>query len=211
MLDTGGQYCHLTTRKIRELGVYSEIRPSETPASELRGVKGIVISGGPASVYEEGSPQVDPAIFELDAAVLGICYGQQLIAWHLGGVVRKGSKGEYGLAYLDTLADAPIFRGIGGRQQIWMSHPDTVTPAPAGSEILGSTDTSEDSPTTAPSGPRPRCCFMARMCRPPQGVRLGRVKLSKRSLTGAGPRFIALARPGGLEPPTVGFKFWRRL
>lgn len=141
VLDTGGQYCHLITRKIRELGVYSEIRPSETPASELRGVKGIVISGGPASVYEAGSPQVDPAIFKLDAAVLGICYGQQLLAWHLGGTVQKGSKGEYGLAYLDTRAEAPIFRGIGGRQQIWMSHRDTVTQVPAGYEVLGSTET----------------------------------------------------------------------
>ncbi len=142
VLDTGGQYCHLITRKIRELGVYSEIRPSEVPASELEGVKGIVISGGPSSVYETGSPQVDPAIFELDAAILGICYGQQLIAWHRGGTVQKGSKGEYGLAYLDTRAEeAPLFRGIGGRQQIWMSHRDTVTQVPAGYEILGSTDT----------------------------------------------------------------------
>ncbi|WP_321472802.1 glutamine-hydrolyzing GMP synthase [uncultured Paludibaculum sp.] len=141
VLDTGGQYCHLITRKIRELGIYSEIRPSETPASELAGVLGIVISGGPASVYETGSPQVDPAIFDLPCAVLGICYGQQLIAWHLGGTVSPGKKGEYGMAHLDLESDAALFRGATGHQQVWMSHRDTVTAAPAGFEVYGATET----------------------------------------------------------------------
>jgi GMP synthase (glutamine-hydrolysing) len=141
VLDTGGQYCHLITRKIRELGVYSEIRASETPAAELAGARAIVISGGPSSVYEPGSPDVDPSIFGLGAAVLGICYGQQLIAKHLGGVVAKGDKGEYGLAWLDTLADGPLWRGVAGRQQIWMSHRDAVKTLPPGFELLGSTET----------------------------------------------------------------------
>lgn len=141
VLDTGGQYCHLITRKIRELGVYSEIRPSETPASELAGVKGIVISGGPSSVYDAGSPQVDPAIFASGAAVLGICYGQQLMALHLGGKVAKGDKGEYGFAWLETTSDAPLFRGIAGRQQIWMSHRDAVMEPPPGFAVFGSTET----------------------------------------------------------------------
>lgn len=141
VLDTGGQYCHLITRKIRELGVYSEIRPSETPAAELAGVRAIVISGGPSSVYEPGSPDVDPAIFASGAAVLGICYGQQLIAKHLGGVVSKGEKGEYGLAWLDTLADGPLWRGVAGRQQIWMSHRDAVQALPPGFTLLGQTET----------------------------------------------------------------------
>lgn len=141
VLDTGGQYCHLITRKIRELGVYAEIRPSETPAAELAGVRGIVISGGPASVYEEGSPTVDPEIFRSGAAVLGICYGQQLMAQHLSGTVRKGERGEYGLAWLETLGHSVLFRGIAGRQQIWMSHRDQVTRVPEGFEVLGSTET----------------------------------------------------------------------
>ncbi len=141
VLDTGGQYCHLIARKIRELGVYSEIRPSETPASELRGVRGIVISGGPASVYESGAPQVDPAIFSLGCPVLGLCYGHQTIAWHLGGEVQRGDRGEYGLAWLETLRPSPLFGGAEGRQQIWMSHRDAVTRVPAGFEVLGSTDT----------------------------------------------------------------------
>ncbi|HPT25063.1 MAG TPA: glutamine-hydrolyzing GMP synthase, partial [Bryobacteraceae bacterium] len=141
VLDTGGQYCHLITRKIRELGVYSEIRPSETPAAELFSARAIVISGGPSSVYEAGSPDVDPAIFATGAAVLGICYGQQLIAKHLGGVVAKGEKGEYGLAWLDTLADGVLWRGVAGRQQIWMSHRDAVQTLPPGFTLIGRTET----------------------------------------------------------------------
>jgi GMP synthase (glutamine-hydrolysing) len=142
VLDTGGQYTHLIARKVRELGVYADVVPSETPASELRGRRGLIISGGPSSVYEEGSPTVDPAIFDLEVAVLGICYGQQLMARFLGGAVEKGEKGEYGLATLD-LSDAagPLFAGASGRQQIWMSHRDTVQRAPAGFEVVGSTGT----------------------------------------------------------------------
>ena len=77
ILDAGGQYCHLIARKVRELGVYSEIFPSDVPASDLKGRKGVIISGGPASVYEAGSPQMDTAVFASGSAVLGICYGQQ--------------------------------------------------------------------------------------------------------------------------------------
>ena len=141
VLDTGGQYCHLIARKIRELGVYSEIRPSETPASALEGVRGIVISGGPASVYEPDAPRVDPAIFELGCPVLGLCYGHQMIAWRLGGEVRRGEKGEYGLAWLETIGQDPLFAGAEGRQPIWMSHRDTVTRVPPGFSILGATET----------------------------------------------------------------------
>src|SRR5207302_5139646 len=101
VLDAGGQYCHLIARKIRDLGVYAEVRPSDTPASELAGRKGLIISGGPDSVYDTGSPTVDPAIFAGEHAVLGICYGLQLMAHLLGGVVLKGEKGEFGLATIE--------------------------------------------------------------------------------------------------------------
>ncbi|MCX7602925.1 MAG: glutamine-hydrolyzing GMP synthase [Bryobacteraceae bacterium] len=141
VLDTGGQYCHLIARKVRELGVYSEIRPSETPAAQLSHARGIIISGGPASVYEPGAPQVDPAIFELGIPVLGLCYGHQTIAWHLGGQVERGEKGEYGLAWLETLQQDALFEGAEGRQQIWMSHRDSVTRVPPGFAVLGSTET----------------------------------------------------------------------
>jgi GMP synthase (glutamine-hydrolysing) len=142
VLDTGGQYCHLIARKVRELGVYAEVRAAETVPAELAGCKGIIISGGPASVYDPGSPTVDPALFALGRPVLGICYGQQLMCRLLGGTVERGAKGEFGLATLEI--DDPstaIFDGITGEQQIWMSHRDTVTAAPAGFRVLAHTST----------------------------------------------------------------------
>ena len=142
MLDAGGQYCHLIARKVRDLGIYAEVRPSETPAAELLSAKGIVISGGPASVYDPDSPTVDPAIFSTGQPVLGICYGQQLMAHLLGGTVTPGEKGEYGMATLelDVLAD-PFFSGLAGSQQIWMSHRDVVAAPPPGFTVAGRTDT----------------------------------------------------------------------
>lgn len=123
--------------------MYAEVRPSETPAAELTGRKGLIISGGPASVYDPESPTVDPAVFRAGASVLGICYGQQLMAHLLGGSVRKGDKGEFGLATLDLDGgcSSPLFAGIEGRQQIWMSHRDVVTGLPEGFAVLGATST----------------------------------------------------------------------
>ncbi len=147
VLDAGGQYCHLIARKVRDLGVYSEVRPSDTPAAELVGAKGLIISGGPNSVYDPASPTVDPAIFQSGARVLGICYGQQLMAHLLGGTVQlMADKGEYGLATLDLLtgdagSHSTLFNGITGRQQIWMSHRDLVVAAPPGFSVLASTAT----------------------------------------------------------------------
>jgi len=142
VLDAGGQYCHLIARKVRDLGVYSEVRASETPATELAGATGLIISGGPNSVYDPSSPTVDPAIFQSGARVLGICYGQQLMAHLLGGTVQLGEKGEYGLAMFhpDGCSSA-LFDGISGPQQVWMSHRDLVTAAPPGFSALGGTAT----------------------------------------------------------------------
>ncbi|MGD0500582.1 MAG: glutamine-hydrolyzing GMP synthase [Bryobacteraceae bacterium] len=142
VLDAGGQYCHLIARKVRDLGVYAEVRPSETPAGELASARGILISGGPNSVYDPGSPTVDPAIFSRGVPVLGICYGHQLMAHLLGGEVRRGERGEYGLATLEMdPASDPLFRGLEGRQQVWMSHRDTVAAVPAGFHVAGRTST----------------------------------------------------------------------
>jgi len=142
VLDAGGQYCHLIARKVRDLGVYAEVRPSETRAGDLAGARGLIISGGPASVYDPDSPTADPAIFSSGQAVLGICYGQQLMAYLLGGTVTRGEKGEYGLATLELEeAQDPLFAGLAGRQQIWMSHRDVVAAAPAGFVVTGRTDT----------------------------------------------------------------------
>ena len=132
----------MLARKIRDLGVYAEVRASETSAAELATARGIIISGGPSSVYDPESPTADPAIFDLGIPVLGICYGQQLMAHLLGGEVRKGDKGEYGLATLE-LDDAEdgVFAGLAGSQQVWMSHRDTVARVPAGFQVMGRTGT----------------------------------------------------------------------
>jgi len=145
VLDAGGQYCHLIARKVRELGVYADVSPSETRASELRGRKGVIISGGPSSVYDPGSPTIDPALLTSGIPVLGICYGQQLIAHMLGGVVTKGERGEYGFAQLDVIVADTILRGVGGTHrvplQVWMSHRDLVAQVPDGFQVLARTET----------------------------------------------------------------------
>ena len=141
ILDTGGQYTHLISRKVRELGVYAEVRPSETPLAELAAARGVIISGGPSSVYEAGSPTMDLAVLKSDKAVLGICYGQQLMSYLLDGQVRKGDKGEYGIAHLDLKSASPLLKDVADHKQVWMSHRDTVYAPPPGYEVLASTDT----------------------------------------------------------------------
>ncbi len=141
VLDAGGQYCHLIARKIRDLGVYADVQPSETPAAELAGRKGIIISGGPDSVYEAGSPRIDPKILASASAVLGICYGQQLMTQVLGGHVRKGEKGEYGFAQFHVDRQHALFAGLNGELQVWMNHRDQVESAPEGFDVLGGTFT----------------------------------------------------------------------
>jgi len=141
VLDAGGQYCHLIARRVRQLGVYAEVRPSDATAETLTGRKGIIISGGPNSVYEPGSPSVDKALFDLGAGVLGICYGQQLMAYLLNGSVRKGDKGEYGHATLQVSVRDGLFQGLGADEPVWMSHRDQVEKPPPGFDVLASTDT----------------------------------------------------------------------
>ncbi len=141
MLDTGGQYTHLIARRIRELGVYADVQPSDTPVAGLRARKGIIISGGPASVYDPGSPDIDSSILKEQIPVLGICYGHQLMALHLGGKVQKGERGEYGIAHLTVHAPDPLWNGV-QHSQIWMSHRDTVQAVPEGFQVTASTDTS---------------------------------------------------------------------
>jgi len=121
--------------------VYADVKPSETPASELIGRKGIIISGGPDSVYEAGSPQIDPQILASPSAVLGICYGQQLMTYVLGGGVQKGEKGEYGFARFHGKPH-PLFANLnGGDLQVWMNHRDQVQTPPEGFDVIGGTAT----------------------------------------------------------------------
>ena len=140
VLDTGGQYCHLIARRIRELGIYANVFPCDAPAETFRHNRGLIISGGPASVYEPGSPLLDPATLALGVPILGICYGQQLFAYQLDGHVTPGTKGEYGLANVE-LGESPLFAGVAGRQQVWMSHRDQVDALPTGFRLLGATAT----------------------------------------------------------------------
>lgn len=142
VLDTGGQYTHLITRRVRELGVYADILPAATSPAELAGRRGVIISGGPASVFEAASPQVVPELFAAGIPVLGICYGLQLMAFHLGGRVTPGVKGEYGQARIDFNGTASaITKGLDEHEQIWMSHRDVVSEVPPHFTLLGSTET----------------------------------------------------------------------
>src|SRR5690606_15356143 len=134
VLDFGGQYNQLIARRIRDLGVYSEMLPCDTPAETLRGMnpKGIVFSGGPANVFEESAPKVDPAIYDMGIPVLGICYGMQLMAHQLGGGGRRAEKAEYGKTEIRFEPDAKLAKGLAERQQVWMSHGNLVTELPPG-------------------------------------------------------------------------------
>jgi GMP synthase (glutamine-hydrolysing) len=149
VLDTGGQYTHLIARRVRELGVYADVQPSDTPVSELRSRKGLIISGGPSSVYDPGSPDIDPRILDSGVPVLGICYGHQLMAHHLGGRVQKGERGEYGIAQLTITSNDALWNGV-AHSQIWMSHSDTVASAPPGFQITASTQTAGIAAMTDP-------------------------------------------------------------
>lgn len=141
VLDFGGQYNQLIARRVRELNVYSEMLPYFATLDEIKAKnpKGIIFSGGPASVYAENAPQVDPGIFELGIPILGICYGMQLMAHVLGGDVRRAGKREYGKAIIDVQPESPLFSGLENKQQCWMSHGDLVAGAPQGFETCGTT------------------------------------------------------------------------
>lgn len=142
VLDFGGQYNQLIARRIRDLGVYSELLPYNTTADKLRSLapKGIVFSGGPASVYAEGAPTVDPEIYSLGIPILGICYGMQLITHQQGGKVEPAHKREYGKSDVDFIEGSELVNGLEIRQTVWMSHGDHVTELPAGFSVIASTE-----------------------------------------------------------------------
>jgi GMP synthase (glutamine-hydrolysing) len=141
ILDFGSQYTQLIARRLRELGVYCEIHPCTMPGDAMRawGPRGVVLSGGPASVLAAGSPRVDAAVWGLGVPVLGICYGLQLIAHELGGKVDKAAHREYGPAAIDARGDCDLFRGLPPRLDVWMSHGDRVEALPPGFEPVAST------------------------------------------------------------------------
>ena len=143
VLDFGSQTAQLIARRIRELNVYSELLPYDTPWAEIRRRRplAVILSGGPMSVYEEGSPHPDPAMWiEPDVPILGICYGLQLMAHHLGGDVLPATRREYGPARIRITTDDGLFRGIAREQPVWMSHGDSIVEPPPGFRPLAETD-----------------------------------------------------------------------
>ncbi|MCI0633436.1 MAG: glutamine-hydrolyzing GMP synthase [Actinobacteria bacterium] len=142
VVDLGAQYAQLIARRIRECHVYSEIVAHDLPVSELARMRpaGIVLSGGPASVYEDGAPSVDPGVFELGAPVLGICYGHQLMARALGGEVSATGQREYGATELQVIEPGTLLGDLTERERVWMSHGDAVTRAPEGFRVTARTD-----------------------------------------------------------------------
>ena len=144
VLDFGGQYTQLIARRVREQGVFSELVRPDIPADELRArknVKGIILSGGPSSVYEPGAPKADPKIFETGLPILGICYGMQLGAQVLGGQVKPSRAREFGRAKLRVTSDDPLLRGMPRETTVWMSHGDQVFELPADFVPLAATPT----------------------------------------------------------------------
>ncbi len=145
VIDFGGQYCHLIGRRIRERGVYSEIVSPEITADEIKAlnkkfnIKGLILSGGPSSVYEPNAPRINPEILEMNIPVLGLCYGHQLIAQIIKGKVEPAISKEYGIADVDIDKPTGVLNGLSNKETVWMSHGDTVLTLPTEFEILAHT------------------------------------------------------------------------
>ena len=143
ILDFGSQYTQLIARRIREQHVYCEIQPCTISLEQIKGYEpdAIVLSGGPASVFEEGAPRVDAGVFELGKPVLGICYGMQLFCHALGGDVEAANEREYGNASITVKKPEGLLRSFdeGATLDVWMSHGDRVASLPDGFEVLAST------------------------------------------------------------------------
>ena len=153
VLDFGSQYNQLITRRIRDFGIYSELLPHDLSIDKIKEMnpKGIIFSGGPNSVYDEGALKVDPEIFKLGIPILGICYGMQLMSYDLGGKVEPADNKEYGRANTTVEdPDSALFKGLPSKQYVWMSHGDLVTRAPKGFEVTAS---SKNCPIAAIANP----------------------------------------------------------
>ena len=141
VLDFGSQYAHLIAKRFRALGYYSEIELPSCDVEKLRDAKGIVFSGGPASVYDEKTPDFNSRILDLDVPILGLCYGHYIVHLGYNGKVGKAEVGEFGFAQLNIRKElnSPLFKGIDPQQQVWMSHQDGVLSMGDGFEVIGST------------------------------------------------------------------------
>src|SRR5467141_3832109 len=142
ILDFGSQYTQVIARRVRELQVYSEVVPFDLPAAEIKNLSpnGLILSGGPASVYDKNAPQIDAEIFLLGIPILGICYGLMLMAHHLDGRVVFTGRREYGAGLLAITERSELFAGLGNQLDVWNSHGDEVTALPEGFRVVGTTD-----------------------------------------------------------------------
>ena len=146
VLDFGGQYAHLIANRIRRLRVHAEIRSPETAVADLQDVDGLILSGGPASVYDPEAPAYNSEILAMGKPMLGLCYGHQLLCHRLGGQVEMGATHEFGAAYLHVHKAEGVLAGLAARERVWMSHRDHVAALPPGFAVLGAT---EDCPVAA--------------------------------------------------------------
>src|SRR5262245_16886376 len=158
IIDLGSQVTQLIARRVREERVYCEIMPFQKAEAAFRAMrpKGVILSGGPASVLDQDAPFAPPAIYEAGVPVLGICYGEQTMAAQLGGEVEGGHHREFGRAEVEVIADSALFEGVwtkGERYPVWMSHGDRVTRLPKGFEVIG---VSDNAPFAAVADPRRR-------------------------------------------------------
>lgn len=150
VLDFGGQYAHLIASRLRRLGVFSEVKRSKTPAFYLKPYKGLILSGGPKSVFAKNAPEYDRRIFNLGIPILGICYGHQLLAYARGGQVVPAKTREYGPANAAILDRSDIFKNLELEERVWMSHGDSVVNLPAGFKVIARTKDCESAAISDP-------------------------------------------------------------
>ncbi|MCG8566778.1 MAG: glutamine-hydrolyzing GMP synthase, partial [Desulfobacterales bacterium] len=145
VIDFGSQFNQLIARRVRENNVYCQVEPADISIERIKELNpvGIILSGGPSSIYEENSPSIDTAIFDLDVPILGICYGMQFMVHSMGGRIERAEKREYGFAQLNIKADVPLFKDMEESFQCWMSHGDSAKSLPEGFEITASTENTE--------------------------------------------------------------------
>ncbi len=172
VLDFGGQYAHLIANRIRRLGVYSEILPPDVRSEDLEQAVGIILSGGPSSVYDESQPPFSAELFEQEVPMLGLCYGHQLLAQQMGGQVARGEVREYGAADMKVREGGGLLDGLEDQEQVWMSHGDQVVELPEGFRILGRT---HDCPVAAMGDPERKrygLQFHPEVTHTPHGMRI---------------------------------------
>ena len=139
IVDFGSQYAQLIARRVREQQCLAEIVPASVTPAQVRAAKGLILSGGPASVYAKGAPTIDREVLTQGVPVLGICYGMQLMAHLLGGDVRRADKREFGRARIEVLETDGLFRALGPSLEVWMSHGDSVADPGAGFHAVATT------------------------------------------------------------------------